>query len=98
MGKSYFVYILASGRNGTLYVGVTNDLSRRTLEHRDGLVRGFTAKYGVKHLVWYQVFDQVDEAIAHEKRVKRWARRWKLALIEKTNPGWADLFETTALG
>ncbi len=76
---------------------MTNDLSRRTQEHRDGLVPGLTAKYGVKHLVWYQQFDEIDDAIAHEKRLKRWARRWKLDLIEKTNPAWADLYETPSL-
>lgn len=97
MAQTYYVYILASGRNGTLYVGVTNDLSRRVGEHKAGLVPGFTVKYGVKQLVWYQPFDLIDEAIAQEKRLKRWARRWKLDLIEKMNPSWDDLYETTAL-
>lgn len=97
MPNPYFVYILASQRNGTLYVGVTNDLSRRVMEHKDGLVPGFTAKHGVKMPVWYQPFDLIDDAIAHEKRLKRWARRWKLEPIEKVNPRWDDLYETTAL-
>ncbi len=97
MANIYYVYILASVRNGTLYVGVTNDLARRVEEHRTGAVPGFTARHSVKHLVWYQPFDLIDDAIAHEKRVKRWARKWKLDLIEKMNPTWADLYETTLL-
>jgi putative endonuclease len=96
MERTFYVYILASRRNGTLYVGVTNDLSRRVYEHREGLIPGFTATYGVKQLVWYDVFASVDEAIAHEKRLKRWRRSWKLALIEAMNPDWADLYETLA--
>ena len=94
MAGSYFVYILASRRNGTLYVGVTNDLGRRISEHREGRVSGFTATHRVKRLVWYDVFATVDEAIAHEKRVKHWRREWKLALIEKHNPDWDDLYAT----
>ncbi|MFT3810961.1 MAG: GIY-YIG nuclease family protein [Micropepsaceae bacterium] len=97
MAHTYYVYILASARNGTLYVGVTNDLSRRVQEHKNGTVPGFTSKHGVDRLVWYQPFDLIDDAIAHEKRVKRWARKWKLELIEKMNPRWADLYETTLL-
>ena len=90
---SYFVYILASQRNGTLYVGVTNDLVRRVHEHREKLVEGFTARYEVSRLVWYDQTDSVEEAIAHEKRLKRWRREWKLALIEKSNPDWLDLYD-----
>ena len=90
---SYFVYILASQRNGTLYVGVTNDLVRRIHEHREKLVEGFTARYEVSRLVWFDQTDSVEEAIAHEKRLKRWRREWKLALIEKSNPDWLDLYD-----
>ena len=97
MHSTCFVYILASGRNGTLYVGVTNDLSRRMTEHKAGIVPGFTAKHGVKMLVWFEEHDDIEEAIAQEKRIKRWARRWKLELIEKNNPQWRDLHETEAL-
>jgi putative endonuclease len=92
--RLFYVYILASSRNGTLYVGVTNELARRVFEHRTGAVKGFTAKYGVKLLVWYEVHPSIVEAIAREKRIKRWRRRWKLALIEEMNPDWADLYET----
>ncbi|MBX3485767.1 GIY-YIG nuclease family protein [Phenylobacterium sp.] len=94
MERTFYVYILASQRNGTLYVGVSGDLSRRIYEHRESLTPGFTTKYGVKHLVWYEDFPTADEAISAEKRIKRWRRRWKLELIEKMNPTWADLYET----
>ena len=87
----YFVYIVASARNGTLYVGVTNDLSRRADEHRQGMVEGFTKKYGVKMLVWYEVHSDIRDAIVREKRIKRWERKWKLKLIEEMNPDWNDL-------
>ena len=89
----YYVYILASGRNGTLYIGMTNDLLRRIGEHRAGLIPGFTADYGVKTLVWFEAHDYVDQAIAREKRIKRWRRAWKLEPIEKLNPQWRDLFD-----
>jgi putative endonuclease len=88
------VYILASERNGTTYIGVTNSLSRRVFEHRTGAVPGFTARYGVKLLVWYEAYPTVVEAITQEKRLKRWRRVWKLALIERMNPQWLDLYET----
>jgi len=94
MAEGYWVYILASQRNGTLYVGVTNDLSRRVYEHKLAAVPGFTAKYGVKTLVWFEFQDSIAEAIAREKRLKRWRRDWKLALIEAMNPDWNDLYET----
>jgi putative endonuclease len=87
----YFVYIVASSRNGTLYVGVTNDLSRRAHEHREGLVEGFTQKHGVKMLVWYEVHSYIRDAIVREKRIKKWERKWKLQLIEEMNPDWNDL-------
>jgi putative endonuclease len=93
MLKTYYVYILASQRNGTLYIGVTNDLARRTHEHREGMVPGFTKKYGVKSLVWYEMFDDVHAAIHRETRLKKFTRRRKLDLIESVNPQWRDLAE-----
>jgi len=92
--RDFYVYILASRRNGTLYTGVTGDLARRVYEHREGLTPGFTAQYGVKMLVWYEHFPTADEAITAEKRIKRWRRAWKLELIEKMNPSWQDLYLT----
>ena len=88
---SYFVYIMASKRNGTLYVGVTSDLSRRMYEHQSGSVPGFTKKYEVKMLVYYEAHADINLAIAREKRLKRWDRKWKLDLIEEFNPEWEDL-------
>jgi putative endonuclease len=88
----YHVYMLASGHDGTIYVGVTNDLLRRVGEHRDGLVPGFTRQYGVKLLVWCEQHADIHEAIAREKKLKRWRRAWKIALIEEGNPGWIDLY------
>jgi putative endonuclease len=90
--KNYFVYILASKRNGTLYIGVTNDLIRRVYEHKNDLVEGFTQKYGVHTLVYYEMFDDIENAILREKRLKKWNRKWKLELIEKNNPNWRDLY------
>lgn len=94
MERSYYVYILASARNGTLYVGVTSDLAGRVYQHREGATPGFTTRYGVKMLVWYEDFPTADEAISAEKRIKRWRRGWKLELIEKMNPQWLDLYLT----
>ncbi len=88
----YFVYILASRRNGTLYTGVTNDVMRRTWQHKNDLVKGFTKKYGVHILVWYEVHGDIDAAIMREKQIKGWNRAWKLRLIEKNNSGWNDLY------
>ena len=88
-----YVYILASERNGTLYIGVTNDLVRRVFEHREGVAEGFTHRYGVKRLVHFEIFDDIRLAIQREKTLKRWVRAWKLALIEKDNPGWKDLYD-----
>ena len=88
---SYFVYKLASKRNGTLYVGVTNDLSRRSWEHKEKQVPGFTKRYGVGILVWYEIHKDIGQAIAREKQIKGWNRAWKLRLIEKHNSGWNDL-------
>ncbi len=92
-----WLYIMASGWNGTLYVGVTNSLSRRVAEHREGRGSDFARKYGVIHLVYAERFERADEAIAQETRVKAWKRAWKVALIEKSNPTWADLSETMHL-
>ena len=85
------VYIMASQRNGTLYVGVTSDLSRRAFEHRTGAIEGFSRSYGCKLLVWFEPYDRMDEAIAREKQLKAGSRAKKLALIEASNPDWADL-------
>jgi len=88
---AYFVYLLASAPNGTLYVGVTNDIARRTGEHKDAQVPGFTRRYGVKRLVWYESHEDVQVAIAREKQIKGWNRAWKIRLIESVNPQWDDL-------
>ena len=89
------VYILASRRNGTLYIGVTSDLCSRIAQHRDGSIPGFTKKYGVKTLVWFQYLDSMPAAIAREKQLKEWKRAWKLELIESSNPDWRDLYPET---
>jgi putative endonuclease len=94
MPKTYYVYILASKRNGTLYIGVTNDLARRMWEHREELVPGFTKTYGVKMLVYFEVFDSIEHAIHREKRLKKYKREWKMNLIQQTNVEWRDLSET----
>ncbi len=90
--RTYWVYILASGELGTLYVGVTNSLERRIAEHKDKQVAGFTKKYGVDRLVFYRGFGEVTAAIRFEKQLKRWRRDWKIRLIEEDNPDWADLY------
>jgi len=90
------VYILASGRCGTLYIGVTSNLLGRLIQHREGLIPGFTCRYGVHRLVWYDVADTMDAAIRRKKQLKKWRRDWKLRLIEDHNPGWDDL--ATGLG
>ncbi len=94
--KEYFVYMLASKKNGTLYTGMTNDLIRRIFEHKQGMVKGFTQKYGIKTLVWYEQHNDVLEAIKREKNIQAWKRAWKLELIEKSNPDWDDLYEEIA--
>lgn len=86
------VYILASRRNGTLYIGVTSDLVKRVWEHRNDVVEGFTSRYGVHTLVWFEQHETMESAIARERAVKEWRRRWKLELIERHNPEWRDLF------
>ncbi len=90
----YHVYLLASRRYGTLYLGVTNDLSRRVWEHKAKTIRGFSAKYEVTRLVWYEDYERIDEAIAREKALKKWRRDWKINLIEGMNPDWIDLYPT----
>ena len=90
----YSVYMMASRRNGTLYVGVTNHLGARAFQHRNGAGSQFTAKHGVKTLVRYEHYGDVRNAIAREKQLKKWERRWKLELIERFNPDWRDLYET----
>jgi putative endonuclease len=89
---SYYVYILASRIGGTLYIGVTNDLIRRVAEHKLKVVKGFTKRYDVVRLVYFEVFDQIEQAIQREKRLKKWPRAWKISLIEKDNPNWNDLY------
>jgi putative endonuclease len=93
MMKFPCVYILASQRNGTLYVGVTSDLVKRVWEHKNEMVEGFTKQYGVHMLVWYEPHDTMESAIQREKCIKKWNRSWKLALVEKSNPSWKDLFD-----
>lgn len=92
MPKKYYVYILASKRNGTLYTGVTSNLENRVYQHKSNLIKGFTSAYGVHHLVYYEVYNDIYDAILREKRIKKWERRWKLELIEAVNPDWQDLY------
>ena len=89
-----YVYLLASQKHGTLYVGVTNDLARRVSEHRAQVRKGFTARYSVHHLVWYERYDDPVSAITREKELKKWRRDWKINLIEQSNPEWFDLYES----
>jgi putative endonuclease len=84
---------VASKRNGTLYVGVTSDLIKRTYEHRHGLSEGFTKKYNIHNLVYYEIHNDINEAITREKQIKKWKRQWKMNLIEKFNPEWVDLYD-----
>jgi putative endonuclease len=92
--RHYYVYILATGMYGTLYLGVTNDLARRAWEHRNDVVNGFSKRYGVHRLVWYEVHDGPEEAITREKQIKKWNRDWKVNLIQRMNPSWDDLYES----
>ncbi len=94
MAGFYYVYILASKRNGTLYIGVTNNMARRVWEHREGLAEGFTKDYGVKHLLHYEIFEDINAAIHREDRLKKWKRQWKIDLIQSRNLPWDDLYET----
>ena len=91
--KHFYVYILASKRNGALYTGVTSDLVKRVYQHKNNLVEGFTQKYNVHCLVWYEIHESAEAAIQREKQIKKWKREWKLALIERDNPDWQDLYE-----
>jgi len=91
--KSYYVYIMASKRIGTLYIEVTNDLIKRVYEHKNNFVDSFTKKYGVHSLVYFEQCDDIESAIFREKQLKKWNRKWKLELIEKGNPQWKDLYE-----
>lgn len=92
MEKLPCVYIVASQRNGTLYVGVTSDLIKRVWEHKNNLIEGFTKRYGIHILVWYERHETMESAIAREKAIKEWKRRWKLEIIERGNPEWRDLY------
>ena len=92
MDKNYYVYLLASGRYGTLYIGVTSDLIKRAWQHREALAEGFTQKYSVKQLVWYEIHNDVHAAITREKQIKKWHRAWKIELIQEQNPLWRDLY------
>jgi putative endonuclease len=91
--KHYYVYILASRKNGTIYIGLTNNLLRRVYEHKNDLIAGFTKKYRVHQLAHFEIFEDVNSAIQREKQLKVWKRQWKLELIEKQNPGWKDLYQ-----
>jgi putative endonuclease len=93
MNKESYVYILASRHYGTLYTGVTSKLVKRVWEHREAVVDSFTKRYGVKHLVWYEIHYDIMEAIKREKQIKKWERAWKIALIQKDNPLWRDLYD-----
>ena len=93
MQKGGFVYIMSSGHNGTLYIGVTSDLPGRVWQHKEGTADGFTKKYGCKMLVWFEQFGDIELAIQREKQMKEWKRLWKLRLIEELNPDWDDLHE-----
>jgi len=92
MSQNYYVYILASKRNGTLYIGVTQDLLKRVDLHKKELLDGFTKKYKVRRLVYYEVYQDIKDAILREKRLKKWKREWKIKLIEEKNPNWEDLY------
>ena len=96
--KQPVVYILASQRNGTLYIGVTSDPVQRVWQHKNDVVEGFTKKYGVHRLVYYELHDDMENAIIREKRLKKWNRAWKLRLIEETNVDWKDLYESIQIG
>jgi putative endonuclease len=91
---AYYVYLLASRKDGPLYLGVTNDLIRRIYEHRTKAVRGFTSKYSITRLVWFEIYDDPISAISREKELKKWKRAWKTQLIEAQNPQWDDLYES----
>ena len=91
--KSYYIYIMASERNGTLYIGVTNDLTRRVYEHKNNLLDGFTKNHNIKLLVYFEIYDNIEEALKREKNMKAWQRSWKMRIIEEQNPHWNDLYD-----
>jgi len=95
---AYYVYLLASDKYGTLYLGVTNDIVRRVCEHKSKAVAGFTKRYAVDKLVWFEIYDDPETAIAREKELKKWRRDWKIRLIEESNPQWIDLYSQIAAG
>ncbi len=91
--KDYYVYIMANKKNGTIYTGVTNGLKKRIWQHKEKIFEGFTKKYDVDKLVYYELFNDIELAIKREKQLKKWKRNWKIALIEKDNPCWKDLYD-----
>jgi putative endonuclease len=93
MAKQFYVYILAKDRNSTFYVGITSNLIKRTWEHKDAVADGFTKRYGINKLVYYEVYTDPENAIKREKRLKKWNRPWKMRVIEEMNPDWKDLYE-----
>ncbi len=93
MMKRFYVYILSNKRNGTLYTGVTSDLLKRVYEHKNDLIDGFSKRYGIHDLVWYEMHETAESAISGEKQIKKWNRKWKLDLIDNSNPFWEDLYE-----
>ncbi len=93
MQKHYYVYILTKARNSTFYVGITSDLQKRVFEHKSKTIEGFTKKYDIDQLVYYEIFDNPENAIKREKRLKKWNRAWKMNVIEEMNPNWNDLYE-----
>jgi putative endonuclease len=97
MSVPFYVYLLASQRNGTLYLGMTRDLVRRVHQHKSKATPGFTSRYGVQRLVWFEVYDDPVSAITREKDIKKWQRAWKLRLIETGNPSWRDLYDEIAI-
>lgn len=98
MEKKYYIYILASKRNGTLYVGVTSDIIKRVWQHKEKMIDGFTKRYVVDKLVYFEQFDDPEHAIKREKRIKKYPRKWKLNLIEKHNPNWMDFYNRLVSG
>ena len=92
MIKQYYAYILANKRNGTIYIGVTNNLKRRVGEHKEDLIEGFTKKYRIHSLVYFESYNDIKDALTREKRLKKWNREWKIKLIEEMNPDWCDLY------
>ena len=97
MNKKGFVYIMTNKKNGTLYIGVTSNIIKRVYHHKNKLVDGFTKKYNLTKLVYYEVYETIDEAIKREKQLKNWKREWKINLIESVNPQWLDLYDSIAV-